>query len=104
MAGTLSTTLTTTTTRDGRAWQPSYLLAIDSRTCIGCGRCFKVCGRGVMELKGIDEDGKLVALGDDDEDVEIERKIMTLADAGACIGCAACARACPKDCQTHGLA
>jgi Nif-specific ferredoxin III len=55
-----------------------------------------------MELKGIDEDGNLVELGDDD--VEIERKIMTLVDAGSCIGCAACARACPKDCQTHGFA
>ncbi len=56
-----------------------------------------------MELKGIDEDGNLVALSDEDEDVEIERKIMTLVDAGACIGCAACSRACPKDCQTHRL-
>jgi Nif-specific ferredoxin III len=97
-------TLTTTVTRDGRSWQPSYLLAINPVTCIGCGRCFKVCGRGVMELKGIDEDGRLVALSDEDEDAEIERKIMTLVDAGACIGCAACARACPKDCQTHGFA
>jgi Nif-specific ferredoxin III len=55
-----------------------------------------------MELKGLDEDGNLVALND--EDVEIERKIMTMADPGACIGCAACERACPKDCQTHGVA
>ena len=92
----------TTFTRDGRAWQPSYLLEIIPALCIGCGRCFKVCGQRVMELKGIDEDGNLVELGDDD--VEIERKIMTLVDAGACIGCAACARACPKDCQTHGFA
>ena len=91
----------TTFTRDGRAWQPSYLLAIDPEKCIGCGRCFKVCGRGVMELKGIDEDGILVAL--DNDDVEIERKVMTLADPGACIGCAACARVCAKDCQMHGL-
>lgn len=92
----------TTITRDGRSWTPAYLLAIDPGKCIGCGRCFKVCGRGVMELKGIDEDGNLVDLSDDDE--EFERKIMTLADPGACIGCAACARTCPKDCQTHGLA
>ena len=92
----------TTFTREGRAWQPSYLLEINPALCIGCGRCFKVCGQRVMELKGIDEDGNLVELGDDD--VEIERKIMTLVDAGACIGCAACARACPKDCQTHGFA
>ena len=40
-------------TRDGRAWKPSYLLTIDIETCIGCGRCFKSCGRGVMSLQGL---------------------------------------------------
>ena len=88
------------TTRDGRGWTPSFLLSIDPATCIGCGRCHKVCGRNVMTLKGIDEHGNLVEL--DDEDAEIERKIMAMNDPGACIGCSACSRACPKDCQTHG--
>lgn len=85
-------------TRDGREWVPSYLLAIDGETCIGCGRCFKVCGRGVMSLKGVTEDGDLV----DPEEDDIERKVMALDDGGACIGCGACARVCPKNCQTHG--
>ncbi len=89
------------TTRDGRAWTPSYLLAIEATTCIGCGRCFKVCGRDVMTLKGLSEDGELVAIDEDTED-EIEKKIMTMVDAGACIGCGACARVCPTSSQTHG--
>jgi Nif-specific ferredoxin III len=88
-------------TRDGRPGQPSYLLEIDPETCIGCGRCFKVCGNSVMNMKGITEDGELVGLDSDDE---IERKIMTVADPGACVGCAACSRVCPKGCQTHGSA
>jgi Nif-specific ferredoxin III len=88
-------------TRDGRPWQPSYLLGIDPETCIGCGRCFKVCGCSVMDLKGITEDGEIVDLDGDDE---ILRKIMTVADPGACIGCGACSRVCGKGCQTHGLA
>jgi Nif-specific ferredoxin III len=88
-------------TRDGRPWHPSYLLEIDPETCIGCGRCFKVCGNSVMDMKGITEDGELVCLDADDE---IERKIMTVADPGACVGCAACSRVCPKGCQTHGSA
>ena len=58
-------------TRDGRDWQPAYLLAIDEKKCIGFGRCYKVCGREVMTLKGLNEDGELVAL-DDDEDDEVE--------------------------------
>lgn len=87
-------------TRDGRAWVPSYLLAISGKTCIGCGRCFKVCGRGVMTLKGLSEDGDLL----DPDDDEAERQVMTMADAGACIGCGACARVCPANCQTHGAA
>src|SRR3974390_3046667 len=93
----------TNATRDGRDWQPSYLLAIDEKKCIGCGRCFKVCGRDVMTLKGLSEDGELVAL-DDDEDDEIEKKIMVMNDDGACIGCGACARVCPTNCQTHPIA
>ena len=88
-------------TRDGRGWVPEYLVAINDETCIGCGRCYKVCGREVMTLKGLTDEGELVAL-DDDEDEEFEKKVMTMNDAGACIGCGACARVCPTNCQTHG--
>jgi Nif-specific ferredoxin III len=85
-------------TRDGRSWQPAFLQAIDPKKCIGCGRCYKVCGREVMTLKGLNEDGELVDL---DEDDEVEKKVMVMNDEGACIGCGACARVCPTNCQTH---
>ena len=87
-------------TRDGRQWNPTFLESINHATCIGCGRCYKVCGRSVMDLKGINEDGEIVGLDDDDD--EIERKVMTLADPGSCIGCGACGKVCPKNCQTYG--
>lgn len=89
-------------TRDGRDWKPEYLVSIDDGTCIGCGRCFKVCGRNVMTLKGINDEGALVDLEDDDE--EFEKKVMAMNDSGACIGCGACARVCPTNCQTHSNA
>jgi Nif-specific ferredoxin III len=88
-------------TRDGRPWRQAFLIKIDLHRCIGCGRCFKVCGRGVMGLRGVNEDGALVDL---DSDEEIERKVMTLADAGACVGCGACGRVCSKECQTYAAA
>jgi Nif-specific ferredoxin III len=52
-----------------------------------------------MTLMGVTEDGDLVGLDDDEE---VLRKVMTVGDPGACIGCAACSRVCPKNCQTHG--
>lgn len=84
-------------TRDGRPWTPRFIAAIDHELCIGCGRCFKVCGFGVLNLIGLDEDGAVVAADDD----EAERKVMTIADGGACIGCSACARVCGKNAQRH---
>jgi Nif-specific ferredoxin III len=92
-------------TRGGQFWQPEYLTIIDGKVCIGCGRCFKVCGRNVMKLKGLTDENELIDLekddDDDDDDDEIERKVMALVDPGACIGCGACARVCPSNCQTH---
>jgi len=91
------------TRRDGKPWEPEYLVSINGETCIGCGRCFKVCGRDVMHLKGLNEDGELIDFDpeDDEDDEALERKIMVIVNAGNCIGCTACARVCPKNCQTH---
>ena len=83
----------------GAEWTPAFVTDINQKTCIGCGRCFKVCGRSVMTLQGITEDGDLVGLDDDEE---ILRKVMTVTDPGACIGCGACGRVCGKNCQRHG--
>jgi len=45
--------------------------------------------------------GKVTEDDDDDFDGELNRKIMIVDNSGACVGCGACARVCPKDCQTH---
>ncbi len=87
-------------TRGGQGWVPDYLVAIDPELCIGCGRCYKVCGRDVMTLKGLTEDGDIIAFDEDDDD-EYEKKVMAMNDPDACIGCGACARVCPTSCQTH---
>ena len=90
----------------GATWIPTFVTALDQEKCIGCGRCFKVCPRGVLELVGIDEDGEQVHIDadDDDDDGEYEKKVMTLAHQELCIGCTACSRICPKKCYSHAAA
>ncbi|MGZ2426320.1 Nif-specific ferredoxin III [Rhizobium laguerreae] len=85
--------------RDGSRWFPEYLSRIDA-SCIGCGRCFKVCSRDVMHLGGITDSGDIVDAGDGADD-EVERLLMIVDHPGRCIGCGACARVCPKNCQSH---
>lgn len=79
-------------------WSPLFVKAINQVKCIGCGRCFKVCGRDVLKLRAMNDEGEFV---DNEEDEEIERKVMTIAHPASCIGCQACSRVCPKDCCTH---
>jgi Nif-specific ferredoxin III len=94
----------TITLPDGRSWTPKFVHAINEEKCIGCGRCFRVCGRDVLQLKGVNEDGEYVevALDDDDDDEgEYEKKVMTIANQMNCVGCEACAKICPKKCYDH---
>jgi len=95
----------TVTLPSGSTWTPTFVAALDDHKCIGCGRCFKVCPRGVLELVGLTEDGERIAVSvDDDDDDEYEKKVMTIAHQELCIGCTACAKICPKKCYTHATA
>jgi Nif-specific ferredoxin III len=89
---------------DGRSWIPKFVKEINQKACIGCGRCFKVCGRDVLQLAGVSEEGELVPLAadvEDDGDDEYEKKVMTIANQMNCVGCEACMKICPKKCYTH---
>lgn len=94
----------TVTMPDGRTWTPKFVKEINQETCIGCGRCFRVCGRDVLQLAGVNEEGKLipvVASDDDDDDDEYDKKVMTIVNQMNCVGCEACMKICPKKCYTH---
>jgi Nif-specific ferredoxin III len=88
----------TAVTRGGTTWTPEFAVALDSKKCIGCGRCYKVCTRSVLEL--IDRSEEDIS-EDDDDDSESISSIMAITDAMDCTGCGACSRVCPKGCLTH---
>jgi len=61
----------------GATWTPTFVAALNEEKCIGCGRCFKVCPRGVLELVGLTEDGERIHVDlddDDDDDAEYEKR------------------------------
>ncbi|WAK01223.1 ferredoxin III, nif-specific [Methylobacter sp. YRD-M1] len=84
----------------GAEWTPSYVNNINQTTCIGCGRCFKVCPRDVFDLV---EKADVLAADDldDFEDDDDENMVMSIKNANDCIGCEACSKVCPKSCFTH---
>jgi len=82
-------------TRGGGEWSPRFVEGIDPERCIGCGRCFKVCGRDVLELV------EKPFGGDDEFGDDMGNKVMSIREPGDCIGCGACARTCTKKCYTH---
>jgi len=83
-------------TKGGREWNPHFIEAVNPETCIGCGRCYKVCSRDVFDLKE-----KSDVMGDDFDDDEQDdvAMVMTVKDGDDCIGCGACSRVCPKSCH-----
>ena len=85
-------------TLDGTVWTPQFATALEGKKCIGCGRCYKVCSRDVLDL--IDR-GEEVELDDEDYDEDDTASVMTLKNPGDCIGCGACGRVCPKGCYSY---
>lgn len=81
-----------------KTWTPQFVQEINYSTCLGCARCMKVCGRNVLGLKALNEEGEFV---EDEDEEESERKVMTIVNQENCIGCEACAKICPKKCYTH---
>ncbi|WP_153108738.1 ferredoxin III, nif-specific [Propionivibrio limicola] len=85
-------------TLGGTEWEPQFVTAIDPKKCIGCGRCFKVCPRDVLDLV---VRGEEVELDDEDYDEDDTASVMSVKNAKDCIGCGACGRVCPKECYSY---
>jgi Nif-specific ferredoxin III len=85
-------------TKGGTEWTPEFVTDLDQAKCIGCGRCYKVCPRNVLDLVERELDD------DDDDNDDDNMMVMALANPADCIGCGACGRVCPKDCYTYAPA
>jgi Nif-specific ferredoxin III len=93
-------------TRGGIEWIPAFVTDLNQGTCIGCGRCFKVCPRDVFDL--VDREDLDLDVDDDDDDYDDDdgfsddtSMVMSLKDILDCIGCQACSQVCPKNCLSH---
>ena len=84
-------------TRGGAEWTPNFVTALDQKKCIGCGRCYKVCPRNVLDL--VERE-----LDDDEDDDDDNMMVMSLKDSNDCIGCGSCGRVCPKGCYSYAPA
>jgi Nif-specific ferredoxin III len=83
-------------TRGGEVWTPAFITALNQETCIGCGRCYKVCPRDVFDL--IERSDETADSDDFPDDTSM---VMSLRNPMDCIGCQACAKVCPKNCHSH---
>jgi len=96
-------------TRGGTTWVPQFAIELNESTCIGCGRCYKVCPRDVLTIvqRAMDDSADLDDDDDfddddfDDDEDDSDNSYMTLSNPMDCIGCEACSRVCPKKCFTH---
>jgi Nif-specific ferredoxin III len=87
-------------TRGGIEWTPAFVDELDPKKCIGCGRCYKVCPRDVLDLVERGEDME----ADEDMDEDDQATVMVIANGADCIGCGACGRVCPKGCYSFASA
>ncbi len=95
-------------TRGGEEWTPAFIIELNQKECIGCGRCFKVCPRDVfdlvereVELEDEDDFDDDDFYDDDDGFSDDASMVMTLKNIMDCIGCEACYRVCSKKCMSH---
>ncbi len=70
-------------TRGKKEYVPRFVKAVDDELCIGCGRCMKICARGVLAPKEVDEE-------------DSAKMFCSVANPDECIGCEACGRTCKK--------
>lgn len=80
--------------KNGTQYVPEYIESLNPENCLGCGRCYKVCGENLFELV------QRANLEIEDDDYEDEgAMVMAIKDDGNCIGCKACSRVCPRGCH-----
>lgn len=85
----------------GTVWTPKFVESINQSNCIGCGRCYKVCPRDVLDLverADVMSEEEIDEFEDLDDD---NMMVMSVKNKLDCIGCEACSRVCPKSCFTH---
>ncbi len=84
----------TSLTKSGKKWVPTYLMDVDAKKCIGCGKCVQICMGKCYKLKDIEHEKRSVVINGRERVITVKR-IAEVDNTDNCYGDCHCHLICP---------
>lgn len=96
----------TSLTKSGKIWVPMYLISVDPKKCIGCGKCVQICMGKCYRIKNIEPEKRNVVINGIERMITVKR-VAEVVSTDSCYGDCHCHLICPiKDaiiCKTKTI-